>query len=331
MDKDLQHDISIQDIANNFQVGEVISYKEIMKRLHLPTVTGNQKKAQLKKIECFMGLEKIKTKYLITEIYDSVHPINRQTRKDAVYIPAMNIFLLNYLSQYKEGIISHTSKQWWELIGMINQKYITAFNNKNEKYKALFLDKNMDKYNIDIFFKRTSNKFSSVFKKSLEALKKRGFLKYREVFVIIENNNKRTATSEEEREIMRIRKNILENMGLEEFAQLFYIPDKSIELFFKRINSEIKNNFGWDKVYEEIEINYLPEYIPVEMARDKKKLQSMSDQAKIDLNEFCQTWSRNNAEYEYNKKNKLLAFGIDSNDTINPFLQNLLTDEYIKV
>ena len=71
----------------NFTIGEIVSYKEICKRLKVEEFKGNQKKTQFKELERYMELDKIKSKFLITDIYNERQPIDpRPVAANALYV-----------------------------------------------------------------------------------------------------------------------------------------------------------------------------------------------------------------------------------------------------
>ena len=319
--------ISIFSIKNNFNEGEYLSYKEIISRLNLPSLKANSKTAQLKQIGQFMNLEKINRKYLIKEIYDEPQPIIRKMRKDAVYSKYMNILLLKYLSECHENKASMTQKQWWEQMGMINKQYY-LFTLYPAKKKSLLNIETMTEYDIDYFFNKTQKKFSSIFKRTLETLHDRCILDYRIEYIILEDGIQREANEEDRIKIKDAHRKILYELNLELFSQVFYTKNITLKQYYDKVRGIYQTEYGWDKVYEKIEIEYSPTFIQQEIQRDAELL-SLNTEAKKELNKFCYDWFISNVYYEYKKQNKI-AFDFSHHlKYINPDNQLLLSNKLL--
>lgn len=142
-----------------------LNYRELTNFLELPYLRGNAKDKQLKELSKICNVEKVKTKYRITEIYDSYLKV---TDGRSVTLPNIEYILMAHLSQANfDGILFVSNKELLRLCYMINNNYYAILNNKD--INATYIGQ---KYEFDDSFVEYVDKAYDVLKPSvINALK----------------------------------------------------------------------------------------------------------------------------------------------------------------
>ena len=140
-------------VKNNLYVGLVVkNYKLMCHLLQQEQKTSNSKKAQHKEWQRYFDYEKQGQKYIITEIYNEplIKNDKRALGNGSIYVPHIELILLNYLSKQEGFTATLTLKKLFLLMGMINPKYI-------EENKDMLKARNehITDYQINHFYQRT--------------------------------------------------------------------------------------------------------------------------------------------------------------------------------
>lgn len=297
------------------------NYKELCKILDLPVLGGCSKTSQLKELKRFLDYEKDGQKFIITEIYDT--PSKKDDKRiegnNSIYIKFIEIILLNYLSGKEENKCKHTSKELWELLGMVNKHY------KKIDYEYLKENDNrITTFELDNFYLRTNQKLKKILFSALNNLHNRCILNFYKETVIVSNNEEIVATKEQELEITKIKKIILNELGLESMFQI-YIKHKT-KKFYNLLNQKLNSMFGWQYIFERLEIHYSNNLVKNEIPKLEYNLKKQLNQNIINSlnNELKKETERQKAKYE----NNLSTFNF-SEDHIN--IQQVLINLLIKI
>lgn len=238
--------------------------KHLCKLLNLEEKKGNSKKAQEKHLLRFFNFEKEKQKYIITKIYDYPLPKDDQRIQgnNSIYTKHIELLLLNHLSKQEGYKTTITLKKLFLLLGMINHKYIEE-NKEEMKANSEYIND----YQINHFYQRTYQKLRKVIFDTLNNLKNRCLIHYEEVIMISINELifdkietiTRTATDSEKNIIKDIKKEVLQNMGLESIT-LVFLKFKSTE-FYLRVNELLKERYDINYTYTDIKILFTKKHI----------------------------------------------------------------------
>ena len=135
--------------VSKLEIGKVYSYKQICELIGAEYTTGNAKKAQLEgdgetSFKRFFDFEKIKSKFIITDIYDEALPVGGRSKGNkSVYSTFIELILMNYLAEQNNNSEIFTRRKLWVLLGMTNNKY-----GKVSKESLKALDKSITDYEI---------------------------------------------------------------------------------------------------------------------------------------------------------------------------------------
>lgn len=140
-----------------------LNYRELTNFLELPYLRGCSKDKQLNELSRICKLEKNKTKYKITEIYDK--RIIKLTQKSGrtTTLPDIEYILLSQLSKSDiEGTLFASNKELLKMCYMINNNYYAILNDKNKN--SVFIG---EKYGFDDSFIEYVDKAYDILKPSL--------------------------------------------------------------------------------------------------------------------------------------------------------------------
>ena len=141
-----EDDIGIN--TSNLKIGQVVkNYKELCALLEEEVKTGKSKQLQLDNLKRFFEWEKAGQKFIITDIYDTPLPKvdGRSSGNNSKYVKCIELLLLHYLLNKKDYTATLTKRNWWQILGMINNKYNQI---ERDKEKREELQKNNRLSNI---------------------------------------------------------------------------------------------------------------------------------------------------------------------------------------
>lgn len=236
----------LQMIADN---KALLSYRELTNFLELPYLSGNSKDKQLNELSRVCKLEKIKTKYTVTEVYDSF-----LLAKDgkSVTLPNIEYILLAQLSKNDiNGTLFVSNKELLKLCYMINNNYYAILNDKNRNSALIgnkygfddsfieYVDKAYDilKPSLINALKSMTNKKEIVITTGYKAFKKNG------TFVCA------SVTDELGEELFKIQGEAMNQLGVVKYSDFWgrYINKKQeyFELCNKIVKEKSENDQKW--------------------------------------------------------------------------------------
>ena len=343
-----EDDIGIN--TSNLQIGQVVkNYKELCALLGEEVKTGKSKQLQLDNLKRFFEWEKAGQKFIITDIYDTPLPKvdGRSSGNNSKYVKCIELLLLRYLLDKKDYTATLTKRNWWQILGMINNKYNQI---ERDKEKREELQKNnpiLTSYEIKHFYQRSNKKLQQILFSALNSLSSRKLIEYEIETVIGKEDDKgrmqhEIATKYERKAILKEERYILRYvMGYEKIIQVFcrFEQDK----YYAKVNERLYELYKWQHYFKRIRIVYNQEYIS-DAINDIG-----SEIIREELNDKVVSALNNNAAHIYKKKSqeydeatlKLFELYGTGQDTSNIKLwkipdiyimaQELLTDELIRL
>lgn len=343
-----EDDIEIN--TSRLQVGQVVkNYKELCALLGEEVKTGKSKQLQLDNLKRYFDWEKAGQKFIITDIYDTPLPKidSRSSGNNSKYVKCIELLLLRYLLDKKDYTATLTKRNWWQILGMINNKYNQI---ERDKEKREELQKNnpiLTSYEIKHFYQRSNKKLQQILFSALNSLASRKLIEYEIETVIVKEDDKgrmrhEIATQYEKKVILKEERYILRYvMGYEKIIQVFcrFKQDK----YYAKVNERLYELYKWHHYFKRIRIVYNQEYIS-DAINDIG-----SEIIKEELNDKVVSALNNNAAYIYKKQRQeyeeetlklfeLYGTGQDiSKDKIwkipdvYVMAQELLTDELIRL
>lgn len=343
-----EDDIGIN--TSNLKVGQVVkNYKELCALLEEEVKTGKSKQLQLDNLKRFFEWEKAGQKFIITDIYDTPLPKvdGRSSGNNSKYVKCIELLLLRYLLDKKDYTATLTKRNWWQILGMINNKYNQI---ERDKEKREELQKNnpiLTSYEIKHFYQRSNKKLQQILFSALNSLSSRKLIEYEIETVIVKEDDKgkmryEIATKYEKKAILKEERYILRYvMGYEKIIQVFcrFEQDK----YYAKVNERLYELYKWQHYFKRIRIVYNQEYIS-DAINDIG-----SEIIREELNDKVVSALNNNAAHIYKKKTqeydettlKLFELYGTGQDISNIKLwkipdvyimaQELLTDELIRI
>ena len=173
--------------TDQLEIGQVVkNYKELCTLLNQLPTTGKAKQLQLKDFERYFEWEKSGQKFIITDIYDT--PLEKEDKRkqgnNSIYVKYIELILLQYLSQQKNGTRTFKKRDWWQLLGMVNHKY-----NRVSQKELKEIDYKITPFEIKHFYQRCNKKLEQVLFSALNNLKNRKLIEYELQTVIVDNEN----------------------------------------------------------------------------------------------------------------------------------------------
>jgi len=273
---------------------------------------GNSKKAQEKNWLRYFDYEKEKQKYIILQIYDEPLPKDdkRSLGNNSIYTQHIELLLLDYLSKQRGYKAILTLKKLYLLMGMINNEYIKEDKESLKKSNEYITD-----YQINHFYQRTYQKLRKIIFDTLRNLKNRCLIDYEELTMInileVAKNNKiistatRIATDEEKKNIMQVKKKVLNEMGIDSIT-LVHLKFKHND-YYNRVNDLLKEYYNINYVYTDIKILFTHKYIiealeQAELTMQKyllndKIITAVNEQARYNLDKSINNYNEQVEEY----------------------------------
>jgi len=233
--------------TKELKVGDCLGYKDLCTFLNVPVYCGNQKKAQLKDFSRYFEYEKVGKKYLITDIYDTPLPKEHKYPANAIYVKYIEVILLQYLIKQPNYEVQIPSQSLWEQLGMINHNFIVMQDNKDE---LLNLHEDMNRFQINDFYKRCREKFYKILEGSLKSLQRQRLINYKKIYMVKYPGvfECQVATPKEEEYILKADRETLVEMGFEDMNHM-YLSGKSVAFYSIR-NHKLYEMAGIENAYE---------------------------------------------------------------------------------
>lgn len=229
-----------------------LTYKQLCENFNIPYLSGNQKKYQLKRLKQYFDYEKVGTKYIIKNIYETPPAI--MNNKNAITMPDIRFILLSVLSNAdNNGHYFATNKDLLRLCYIINNNYYSILNDKN-RYSPYIAHK----YNLDNSFINYINDTYNILKptiiNALNSMVKRKEILLGTGYKIRQNGLIVSAVSGNSllgKEIFRIQGNAMKQLGVEKYSDLWgkFVTKKQeyFDLCDSMVYDNVHNNDVWIK------------------------------------------------------------------------------------
>lgn len=254
--------MNIDNLKRYIYVGQIIkSYKECCKLIDEEVKGGKSKQLQLKNWSRYFKYHKNGNKFVIDKVYTT--PLSKVDNRKGhsgkspnsrnnnnIYGKYIDPILLDYFSDIdRKSILYETTNTIAKIVGLINKNYGYAFSNKENFYsyckrdiKHKFSNIGFNKYTAWDFFGIVKGRLKDTIRYSLNRLQKKGYIDYKEVYILSYQYEKRPATSIEEVLIKDIDKQICKELNIEKKNKLQYndrLRDKYYNLLDKRVKENI--------------------------------------------------------------------------------------------
>lgn len=305
--------------------------------------SGEAKKAQLDgdgetSFKRFFDFEKIKSKYIITDIYDEELPIGGRAKGNrSVYSVFIELILMNYLASKNNDTEIFTKRKLWLLLGMTNEKYGKA---SRDSLKAL--DNSITDYEINQFYYRSNKKLERILLSALGNLRARRLIDWELQTVIYKEDNQDkwfVANDQEKKEILDTEYLVLHEFGFHKMVQVF--STFKTEEYFNRVNEILYEKHKWKTFYKRFKIIYVAKNIrqsisDVEMSLNKALLNTevanfLNYEAEKIYNEAMQKYDERLGD-AIDNRGDIIAALYSWKPPINYILaQKMLVDELIRI
>lgn len=261
-------------IRSRLSLGESLTYKDLCKKLDLQYVSGNQKKYQLKDLQRYLDFENVNRKLIITNIYDEVLAKETRVASNAIYVKYIECILLSCLAKQPGYKVYKTNNELYYILGMVTDKFEEYAKSCNYN---LLVDDVIKYTDVVEFFERCRSNFYDILTSSLKSLENRLLIQHEKIYMICKWDNgnyiKHEATDDETSKILEIKRKVMLNFGAEIEFQI-YINNKT-DQYYKDLDKQFKEEFGWDKVYKTNKIIYSQKNIIEVLPDDVLKWQQL--------------------------------------------------------
>ena len=284
--------LSVELIQSTLTVGrEVKNYKMLCELLDQPVKSGASKRSQLKEFKRYFDWERAGQKFVIADIYDM--PLAKEDGR-MVYVPYIEIILLQYLLRQENYTCTMTKRNWWECLGLINSRYGIMPDRKLQTLSPIITS-----YEIGNFYQRCNNKLERILFTALRSLASRKLIIYEMQTVIFLNEEEshiaHIAGDNEKKKILEAERYVLHDvMGYNKMFQV-YLYRKNRE-YYDLVKKRIKELYDWDGYYKQIKIIHTPQNTKKALSELEIKLQ------KEQLNSKVVDVINMNAQNEYDKR-----------------------------
>ena len=280
------------DVSNLKEGNYVKNYKELCSMLNQPIYAGTQKKSQLNEFKRFFDYEKIGIKFYIKKIYNEPIPKEHKYPANTKYTEYIEYILLSYLSTKHNGEIYIPSQYLWFKLGMVNYNFI-RLQNKDDINELIELDEKMTLFQINNFYRRCRSKLKNITDGALKSFEKQKLINYWRIHMVKYPGKfiSEEATIEEEQFILKIEKEILNELGCKDINEVFL--KNKYEYYYKERNEKAKELFGASEIYDYYHIIHIPENTKQALSESEVKLK------KKELNEKIIKFINDQAEQIY--------------------------------
>lgn len=219
----------IRDIdTSQLTIGLTVkNYKVMCELLSQPEKGGKARKLQLEDWKRYFDWEKAGQKFIVTDIYDT--PLTKEDKRklgnNSIYVKYIEVVLLQYLSTQQGFTRTLTKRNWWWLLGIVNDQY----GKKTEK-ELTNLDYTVTPWEVKHFYQRCNKKLEEILFSALNSLKSRKLITYEIQTMIVKWNPKKycdeyfEATDNQKRQILEVEHYVLHNI---------YKYEKMIQIFLR--------------------------------------------------------------------------------------------------
>lgn len=280
----------------------VKNYKVLCEILEQPIKDGKSRKLQLKDFKRYFDWEKSGQKFIITDIYDT--PLTKEDKRkfgnNSIYVKYIEVILLKYLSKQKECTKTFTKRNWWGLLGIVNEKYDRVSTKKLED-----LDYTVTSWEVKHFYQRCNKKLEEILFSALNSLKSRKLITYEIQTIIVKYDDKNgekysEANDNEKKMLLDVEHHVLHNIfKYDKMIQVFLRFQQ--KEFYEKVNELLYERYGWDHCFKQIKIIYTPDGVRQVYPELEAKLQK---EISLMLNEEVCNAIDQNAKDIYSKQLK---------------------------
>lgn len=222
----------------------IANYKELCGLLNEPVKAGNSKVAQIKEFDRYFSHEKHGNAYIITSICEV--PEERKDGRQR-YSQLVEPILLNYLANNQA--FPETWAKWFEHLGMVDRKFYDDASRDNAIQSYI-----VNSYTLYYLTNIANRKMREILRGTLNNMKKRGLLDFREVWMVVyPGNAHREATEQERSQIVTINDGVLHEMGYSNYSQIVLSPSRYKE-YTEKSRQRIEEETKWSRVYKAVSI-----------------------------------------------------------------------------
>ena len=267
----------IRDIdTSQLTIGLTVkNYKVMCELLSQPEKGGKARKLQLEDWKIYFDWEKSGQKFIITDIYDT--PLTKEDKRklgnNSIYVKYIEVGLLQYLSTQQGFTRTLTKRNWWWLLGIVNDQY----GKKTEK-ELTNLDYTVTPWEVKHFYQRCNKKLEEILFSALNSLKSRKLITYEIQTMIVKWNPEKhcdeyfEATDNQKRQILEVEHYVLHNIyKYEKMIQIFLRFQQ--QEYYQKVNELLYEYYGWDHCFKQIKIIYTPEGVREAYPELEAKLQ----------------------------------------------------------
>lgn len=315
---------SMEIIQERIHEGDTIkNYKVMCELLEIPVLGGRGRNYQIEYLKRCFSYEREGHSYIITQVFDEVEPVEKALRSDAVYQRVIEIILLEYLRSRRGKSCIHTYREWFRILGMVNDRYSHDVNQTDIKHveirnpvilatgskqgkTAAEINRLAINYNYNAFFSRTTGYFSSVLKRIFTSLQNnRHIIFFSKKYIIYDGHDQHIAENEELKQVIDAYQEAMETVGIKEEYQIFQRSQVNVKRFYSSVNAHLRRklHFQYEHsgVFPAIEVVYGDnKYLDQQIEYSYEKLQEVLD-ARSELNCKCYEWCNKNALTYYNR------------------------------
>lgn len=241
-----------------------LNYRELTNFLELPYLRGNAKEHQLSELSRICNIEKDKTKYEITEIYDSKLVKLSQKNGKSTTLPDIEYILLSQLSKSGiDGTLFVSNKELLRLCYMINNNYCAILNDKHRN--STFVG---EKYGFDDSFIEYVDKAYDILKPSLinalKSMSNRKEISITTGYKSVKDNGTficASVTDELGEELFHIQGKAMEKLGVKKYSDFWGRYINKRQDYYDLCNAIVKdksendpkwiqNDWHFDKFYQ---------------------------------------------------------------------------------
>ena len=335
-----ENTLSVELIQSMLTVGMAVkNYKMLCELLDQPVKSGASKRAQLKEFKRYFDWESAGQKFVIADIYDMplAKEDGRRIGNNSIYVPYIEIILLQYLLRQENYTCTMTKRNWWECLGFINSKYGVTPDRELQTMSPVITP-----YEIGNFYQRCNNKLDRILFTALRNLANRKLVIYEMQTVILLNEESHIGDDNEKKKILEAERYVLHDvMGYRNTFQV-YLYRRNRE-YYDLVKKIIKELYGWDGYYKRIKIIHTPQNTAKALSELEIKLQKEQLNSKVvdALNRKAQeVYDKKIKEFEENYIQKDKDFRCKpSPSELSPFkypdtyvqAQRLLTEELVNI
>lgn len=240
-------------------IGESIkNYKELCKRLDVNVCTGNQKKAQEKEFRRYFDWERVGYKYIITQIYPEPLPKDNGLKSKGnnnIYTKSIEVILLDFLSKTPGYTYTMGRKEWWRMLGMVNEKFASI---DNEELKSL--SNVITNWEISNFYARSYTNLNKILTSALNSLQRQRLIEWEQETIIAMTDQfgetvYHPATDEEKKNIMSMERYVLTEI-FDYVSIIQVICRNQQEEFYNKVGKLIQKEYEWSYYFKRIKILY---------------------------------------------------------------------------